>query len=270
MKLPWKVIFRLVLVLGLPGSVVGCPIPGTFTVFPIDPAEVGGIIGLGNQNPGGSHTLPANHMYITFPDSELSHTGLTPPNPAHPIVAPAGGTIFYLNHKIQPYGDQFAVWVKVSDTVVFLLDHLDSLAPALQAAIAAPPYAWISIDPSGMNQVMILATPGYPPGISILAGQPLGTTRAAQDPVTGEVRVHAWDFGVIDQTIVHPFDDTTPSHYPSFQNLAHSVLGITVDWPFLGNPFISAGRFPEYYLEPLRSMLTSRSVCVSPLHDLGN
>jgi len=121
-----------------------------FTYSPIPHEQVRRIVPLGNLNPPG-HTLPTDHMYFytAYPD-DLPH-----PDPAtkHTVVAPAAGYVLYV---LQPEND-YKIMIKCTNSFFYYLDHL-------------------------------LLAPGIVAGITVQAGQVLGTSSGP----------YAIDFGAFD------------------------------------------------------------------------
>lgn len=245
------------------------PSPTRFQVFPTELAFVGTIQGLGNLNPGGGHVLPVNHMYASFPASELSNTSLTSPNQPHSVVAPAAGTVFLVKHEFVRGHDSYQLFVKVNSTIVYSLDHLTEISLPITSHIAASGAEWFHMNPpSELPRIFHMEMTGRPSGLVVASGDKLGTVRALQDS-TGAVTQFSWDFGVMDKDITRIFVNPAPNRYPRFQDSA-SGLGLTLDYPFLGNPFTNAGRFPDYYDDSagIRSALLAK-VESSPPGELG-
>jgi hypothetical protein len=67
------------------------PVPPTpvFTISPIDPGEISGIVPLGNLNPLGGHVFPTDHIYLDYG----GRAGLA-------VRAPAEGTVYAVRNQL--------------------------------------------------------------------------------------------------------------------------------------------------------------------------
>lgn len=107
------------------GSTTGAPPTGTlvFRASPIDVGSLRWITPLGNLNPP-DHVLPTDHIYFYFASP---NAGESPVARRTAFVAPADGTVttVFASASIP----DVKVFVRVSDTVSYYIDHLIPDAP---------------------------------------------------------------------------------------------------------------------------------------------
>jgi hypothetical protein len=155
------------------------------------------IIPLGNLNPP-DHTLPTDHIYVEVADIFHCPCDLH----ARTIHAPGSGTVEW----ILPRNPDSKITIRMTSTFSYYIDHV-----VLAAGIA--------------------------PGSSIVAGQPLGSTREGG---------FGLDLGVINETHTNS-GFLVPSRY--------SLETMNADAPL------------KFFAEPLRSVLYSRVSRIGPERD---
>lgn len=102
----------------------------TLTHLPVDPAQVVAFMGLGNLN-----VLPEDHGGFFTPREGWYGA------PTIPVRAPADGSVTHIRRDwlpfFAPHGEDLALTIRVSTTMVVSFGHLSDFSPAIWAVAAA-------------------------------------------------------------------------------------------------------------------------------------